>query len=84
MEFCYFRARSVSEGFLQTGGACDNLPTWRRVCIVGEPIDTGYFRDWDLVYYLGDERGFISIDSEWLLFKLDDQKKVVNCRLATD
>ena len=37
------------------------------VDILGEPDKTGYFRDYDMVYRLGMERGFISIDSEWLV-----------------
>jgi hypothetical protein len=52
--------------------------------IIGEPDETGYFKDWDLVYWLGPERGFISIDSEWLVFRLDSQKKVVDYRIVRD
>ena len=52
--------------------------------IVGEPDKTEYFRDWDLVYWLGPERGFISIDSEWLVFHLDGQKKVSDYRIVRD
>jgi len=52
--------------------------------IVGEPDKTEYFRDWDMVYWLGPERGFISVDSEWLVFRLDGQKKVSDYRIVTD
>lgn len=52
--------------------------------IVGEPDKTEYFRDWDMVYWLGPERGFISIDSEWLVFRLDGQKKVSDYRIVRD
>jgi hypothetical protein len=52
--------------------------------IVGQPDKTDYFRDWDMVYWLGPERGFISIDSEWLVFRLDSQKKVTDFRIVTD
>ena len=34
--------------------------------LLGVPKPTGYFNDYDYVYWLGPERGFISIDSEWL------------------
>ena len=34
---------------------------------LGKPSDEGYFREWDLVYWLGPERSYISIDSEWLV-----------------
>lgn len=46
----------------------------QAVAIVGEPDRTGYFRDWDLVYWLGPERGFLGIDSESLVFQLDTPK----------
>jgi len=36
---------------------------------LGERPKTEYFKNFDLVYYLGPERGFISIDSEWLVVK---------------
>jgi hypothetical protein len=50
----------------------------QTVAIVGEPDMTEYFRDWDMVYWLGPERGLLSIDSEWLVFRLDGQKKVTD------
>lgn len=37
--------------------------------LLGIPEPTGYFRNFDYVYWLGPERGFISIDSEWLGIK---------------
>ena len=52
--------------------------------IVGEPDKTEYFKDWDLVYWLGPERGFMGIDSEWLVFRLDSQKKVTDYRIVRD
>jgi hypothetical protein len=52
--------------------------------IIGEPDKTGYFRDWDMVYWLGPERGFIRIDSEWLVFRLDGQKKVADYGIVRD
>src|SRR5271163_4646713 len=39
------------------------------VSLLGEPPRTDYFADWDLVYFLGPERGFLSIDSEWLVVR---------------
>ena len=43
--------------------------------LLSEPPKTGYFSEYDFVYWLGPERGFISIDSEWLAIKfgLDDR-----------
>lgn len=54
------------------------------VAIVGEPDKTEYFRDWEMVYWLGPERGFVSIDSEWLVFRLDGQRKVVDYKIVGD
>ena len=54
------------------------------VALIGEPDKTEYFSDWDLVYLLGPERGFIRIDSEWLVFRLDNQKKVTEYRIVRD
>jgi hypothetical protein len=39
--------------------------------LLGVPPKTEYFRDYDYVYWLGNERGFISIDSEWLVIKFE-------------
>ncbi len=52
--------------------------------MLGEPPSTGYFSDWDLVYRLGMERGFISIDSEWLVTRLGPDGRVVQARIVTD
>ena len=54
------------------------------VGFLGEPPRTGYFRDYDLVYWLGPERGPMSIDSEWLVFRLDSAQRVLEYRLVTD
>lgn len=46
--------------------------------------DYGYFNEKDrFVYYLGPERGLISIDSEWLILDFADGV-VVNCYITTD
>jgi hypothetical protein len=39
------------------------------VALLGEPDDTEYFAEFDMVYRLGPERG-LGVDSEWLVFKL--------------
>lgn len=54
------------------------------VYILGEPDKTGYFRDYDMVYRLGMERGFISIDSEWLVIRLDADGLVKEYGIARD
>lgn len=35
------------------------------------------------VYYLGNERGFISIDSEWLVFDYNEKGVVTNVQIST-
>lgn len=54
------------------------------VKMLGEPPPTAYFHEWDLVYWLGPERGYISIDSEWLVFRLDEGGRVAEYRIARD
>jgi len=44
--------------------------------LLGPRTPTDKFRDWDLVYWLGPERGSIRIDSEWLVFRFDKDDKV--------
>ena len=54
------------------------------VTLLGEPQPTPYFREYDLVYWVGPERGLMSIDSEWLVFRFDARGRVVEKRLVTD
>lgn len=42
--------------------------------MLGPPPTTDYFKSFDLVYWLGPERGYIRIDSEWLVVRLSDGK----------
>ncbi|KMK75542.1 hypothetical protein [Alkalihalobacillus pseudalcaliphilus] len=45
------------------------------VSLLGDPDENGYFADdMTMVYYLGPERSFISIDSEWLVISIEDNK----------
>ena len=54
------------------------------VARLGQPPETEYFKDFDLVYYLGTERDFISIDSEWLVLKLGPDGRVTRATIARD
>jgi hypothetical protein len=54
------------------------------VAMLGEPPKTDYFSDWNLVYWIGPERGFITIDSEWLVVRLDANGRVSECRILRD
>jgi hypothetical protein len=53
--------------------------------LLGAATPTHYFKKKDnIVYYLGNERGIISIDSEWLIFKFDENEKVTSYEVKTD
>jgi hypothetical protein len=54
------------------------------VTLLGEPPKTEYFKGFDLVYLLGPERGFISIDSEWLVIRLGEDGRVNSASIARD
>ena len=52
--------------------------------LLGKASDEGYFLSYDLVYWLGPERSWISIDSEWLVIKLDHAGRVNEYKLERD
>jgi outer membrane protein assembly factor BamE (lipoprotein component of BamABCDE complex) len=54
------------------------------VTLLGEPLKTEYFKEFDFVYYLGSERGFMGIDSEWLVLKLGQDGRVNRARISRD
>lgn len=51
--------------------------------LLGKPSATGYFKDYDFVYWLGPERSIMSIDSEWLGIKFQNDK-VIKVELLKD
>lgn len=53
------------------------------IVLLGKP-ENGYFKAYDLVYWLGPERSWLSIDSEWLVIKLDEKGQVKNYLLKRD
>jgi len=53
--------------------------------LLGSPTETEYFKDENnIVYHLGNERGLISIDSEWLIIWFNDNEKVTKYEIVTD
>lgn len=55
------------------------------IALLGEQEEEVYFKEQNnLVYYLGDERGFISIDSEWLVIWFDEENRVTDYEIKTD
>ena len=70
--------RLVAQGVLR-GKSRDMVTS-----LLGVPPPTDYFRDWDLVYYLGPERGWLSIDSEWLVVRFRKDDRVTEYRIVRD
>ena len=54
------------------------------ISLLGKPPKTDYFTDYQLVYWLGPERGFISIASEWLAVRLGSDRRVTEARIVRD
>lgn len=52
--------------------------------LLGEPTKTAKFGDWDLVYWLGPERMFFSIDSEWLVIRFNADGVVTESHIVRD
>ncbi len=54
--------------------------------LLGPSPDTKYFKETgrDLIYVLGPERSFISIDDEWLLIWLDQAGRFRQAEIVTD
>lgn len=52
--------------------------------LLGPETENAYFKEpGNMVYYLGPERGLISLDSEWLVIELDENI-VVDCQIKHD
>ena len=62
----------------------DEMTRAEVVALLGEPDETPYFREWDMVYWLGPERGMMGIDAEWLVLRLDEHQQVIEHRVVTD
>jgi len=54
--------------------------------LLGPSLDNSYFSETerDLIYWIGPERGYMRIDSEWLLIWLDDSGVFKGCEIRTD
>ena len=52
--------------------------------LLGSPPKTQYFGQYDLVYWLGPERGVFSIDSEWLAIHFDGRDHVDKADVVRD
>ena len=54
------------------------------VALLGPSDKTPYFQEYDMVYWLGPERGLIRIDSEWLVLKLQGDFTCVTAKITRD
>ena len=54
------------------------------IALLGPPPETSYFRQYDLVYWLGPERSIFGIDSEWLGIRFGVDGRVKDVRLLRD
>jgi hypothetical protein len=52
--------------------------------MLGPPTATNKFREYGLVYWLGAERGLMSIDSEWLVVRFDKANKAFEASIISD
>jgi len=50
--------------------------------LLGPTTETDKFRDWDMVYVLGPQEGYI--DDQWLVLKLDESGRVTKQELVYD
>lgn len=69
---------------LVNGQKLSGLTHQEVVALLGEPPKTEYFKEYDLVYYLGPERGFMSIDSEWLVLKFGPDGRIKRAAITRD
>ncbi|MEP6265634.1 MAG: hypothetical protein ABJ057_12820 [Erythrobacter sp.] len=69
---------------LIASGVLDRKTRSEVLDLLGPATDTNYFSDWDTVYWLGRERGFIRIDSEWLVLRFDEEGKISEYKLVRD
>ena len=53
------------------------------VALIGEPDRTEVFAEYDMVYWLGPERGLIGTDSEYLVMNLDKAGRITSVELRT-
>ena len=54
------------------------------VRMLGPSTEHHEFKDWDLIYYLGKERGWICLGGEHLVLRLSPDDKVCECRIMSD
>ncbi|MBI9101644.1 MAG: hypothetical protein JEY99_04475 [Spirochaetales bacterium] len=64
----------------------EGLSRQEIIMMLGEETETDKFSYYDeeLIYVLGPERSFFSIDYEWLLLSFDEDDRLIQSELITD
>jgi hypothetical protein len=52
--------------------------------LLGPDTETDKFGDYDLVYWLGAQRSYMPLDSEWLAVRFDMSGRVSEARIVYD
>jgi hypothetical protein len=73
----------MADGLLQSGHLIGKSHA-EITDLLDEPPPTSYFKEFDLVYQLGQDRGWIALDSQWLVMRLGADGKVGEAGLVTD
>ncbi len=64
----------------------ENLSRQEVIMMLGEETETDKFSEYDkgLIYVLGPERSYFSIDYEWLFLSFDKKDRLIKSELLTD
>lgn len=73
----------IADGFVLSGRLLGKSRE-ELVALLGAPPKADKFADWEMVYPLGAERGFVGIDSEWLVVRLNASGTAVEARIVRD
>jgi uncharacterized membrane protein YgaE (UPF0421/DUF939 family) len=73
----------MADGLVLTN-RLSNLERSKVESLLGKADNTTYFKEWDMVYRLGMERGMFSIDSEWLVVRLNGEDRVSETKIVRD
>ena len=90
-----WRARSLDQGVkwptrlrmiddLMGTRTLDGLSSPDVLALLGPADQTSKWKEWDLVYWLGPERGPFGVDSEWLVIKFNSSGAVQNYQIVRD
>ena len=61
------------------------MPKTKIIDLLGGSDNTSYFKNYDLVYCLGQEtESYFGIDSKWLVFEIDELNKISSFQIVTD